>query len=100
SPALRWSWSLGRQRRMRQTSRGASWPASVDPSPNRGEIRAWKCAYDAPVSRGRSRLSMPEFLAELGRPRQSLLVLLAGSLALLAVGLDPRVFSAGTVDAQ
>jgi MFS family permease len=43
---------------------------------------------------------VPEFIAELGRPRAALLALVAGSLALFAAGLDPRVFSSGTPDAQ
>src|SRR4051812_13729713 len=43
---------------------------------------------------------MPESLAQLGQPPEVFAALVAGSFALLAVGLDPRVFSAGTPDAQ
>ena len=43
---------------------------------------------------------MPAFIAELGQPRSALLALIAGGLALFAAGLDPRVFSSGTPDAQ
>ena len=43
---------------------------------------------------------MPAFIAELGQPRTALAALVAGSLCLFAVGLDPRVFSSGTPDAQ
>jgi len=46
------------------------------------------------------RLKLPEFLAQLGQPPEAFAALVAGSFALLAVGLDPRVFSAGTPDAQ
>lgn len=46
------------------------------------------------------RLKLPEFITDLGRPPTALAALIAGSLALIAVGLDPRVFSAGTADAQ
>jgi MFS family permease len=52
------------------------------------------------MSAGARQLKLPAFIADLGRPRASLLALVAGSLALFAVGLDPRVFSSGTPDAQ
>ncbi len=50
--------------------------------------------------RANSRLKVPEFLLDLGKPPGALAALVAGSLALFAVGLDPRVFSSGTPDAQ
>src|SRR6476620_8667733 len=52
------------------------------------------------MSRGGRRLRLPTFLTDLGQPRTALLALIAGSLALFAAGLDPRVFSSGTHDAQ
>jgi MFS transporter, DHA2 family, multidrug resistance protein len=51
------------------------------------------------VSRAR-RLKLPQFLADLGQPPSALAALVAASVALFAVGLDPRVFSAGTPNAQ
>ena len=47
-----------------------------------------------------SRLKVPEFIRDLGHPPGALAALAAGSIALFAVGLDPRVFSSGTPDAQ
>ncbi len=50
------------------------------------------------VTRVKSRL--PEFVADLGREPGALGILAAGSLALFAVGLDPKVLSSGMPDAQ
>jgi MFS family permease len=52
------------------------------------------------VTKGSGRFKVPEFLADLGQPPGALAVLVAGSMALFAAGLDPRVFSSGTPDAQ
>ncbi|HZX56015.1 MAG TPA: MFS transporter, partial [Ilumatobacteraceae bacterium] len=46
------------------------------------------------------RLKLPQFLVDLGQPPSAFAALVAASVALFAVGLDPRVFSAGTANAQ
>src|SRR5262245_3814389 len=52
------------------------------------------------MAKGARQFRLPAFIADLGQPRTSLLALVVGSAALFAAGLDPRVFSSGTPDAQ
>src|SRR4051794_27067247 len=45
-------------------------------------------------------MSVPSFISALWLEPGAVQILIAGSLALFAVGLDPKVFSSGTPDAQ
>jgi MFS family permease len=68
-----------------------------------GTRRVWAgrpCLSSAEVAVTRASSRLPPFITDLGREPGALGTLIAAGIALFAVGLDPKVLSAGMPDAQ